>query len=164
MSTFEATASALASEAIPLPPLPRRIVVGVDRSEHSLAALRYADRLAQAFGAELVAVNAWASPTSYMGLEEGPAELRERAAVRLEESVTRAFANYPPDRIATEVEEGDAATVLIQASADADLLIVGSRGHGGFAGLLLGSVSAQCVEHARCPVLVYHAQPDPSEQ
>lgn len=145
--------SAINGEA---PPFISRIIVGVDRSEHSLAALRYANELAESFGATLVAVSAWTSPTGYIGLPVGPADLREEAEVRLEEAVTRAFANDPPDRITSEIHEGDAAEVLIRRSASADLLVVGSRGHGGFAGLLLGSVSAQCAEHARCPVLIYH--------
>ncbi|MBN9190585.1 universal stress protein [Microbacterium sp.] len=137
-----------------------RIVVGVDRSEHSLAALRYADALAETLGATVVAVTAWTSPTGYIGLPVGPADLREEAEVRLEEAITRAFANDPPARITAEIHEGDAAEVLIRQSAAADLLVVGSRGHGGFAGLLLGSVSAQCAEHARCPVLIYHPPRD----
>jgi nucleotide-binding universal stress UspA family protein len=61
-----------------------------------------------------------------------------------------------PIPVSTLVAEGNAARALLDASEDADLLVVGSRGHGGFTGVLVGSVSQQCVNHAKCPVVVVH--------
>lgn len=66
-----------------------------------------------------------------------------------------AFAEAPIP-VSTLVAEGNAARALLDASEGADLLVVGSRGHGGFTGVLVGSVSQQCVNHAKCPVVVVH--------
>ena len=68
------------------------------------------------------------------------------------------FPHSPPDWFTVGMERGQPAFVLLQHSADAEMLIIGTRGHGGFVGLLLGSVSSACVAHALCPVLVV---PDP---
>lgn len=76
------------------------------------------------------------------------------AARTLADSLAAAFGDTPPDGLEGCVREGHAAQVLIEFSADTDMLVVGSRGHGGFAGLLLGSVSAYCTEHGKCPVVV----------
>lgn len=132
-----------------------RIVVGVDGSEHSRAALRSADRLAHAFDASIEAVAVWHYPVSYTPLPvtwspRDDAESLGRAAL------DDVFGPTPPDSVTLTVREGATARVLIEEAAGADYLVVGSRGHGGFAGLLLGSVSAQCAEHAPCPVLVVH--------
>jgi nucleotide-binding universal stress UspA family protein len=83
----------------------------------------------------------------------------------LDETVRAVFGDQPSAGFQRQVREGGAAMVLIEASQGATMLVVGSRGHGGFAGLLLGSVSANIAEHAPCPVLVIHgdqAPPAPS--
>lgn len=69
---------------------------------------------------------------------------------------------YPAVKVHTVVREGNAAQVLLEHCSESSLLVVGSRGHGGFAGLLLGSVSSHCAEHARCPVFVVHGDRPPS--
>jgi nucleotide-binding universal stress UspA family protein len=71
------------------------------------------------------------------------------------------FGGDRPAGLVTRVEQGGAARILIDVSQGANLLVVGSRGHGGFAGLLLGSVSSACAEHAACPVLVVHGETPP---
>jgi nucleotide-binding universal stress UspA family protein len=136
---------------------PRRtVVVGVDGSPSSLEALRWAASLAVPLDAEIDAVTSWNYPTSY-GMGGGaPAEWdpAEDAAKILTDSLTAAFGDHRPAGIRTVVSQGHPAQVLSAASDGAELLVVGSRGHGGFAGLLLGSVSAYCTAHAPCPVLV----------
>jgi nucleotide-binding universal stress UspA family protein len=132
-----------------------KIVVGVDGSGPSVAALREAQRLAVPLGAEVEAIACWAYPNMYdtyvmMGIEQ----FRERTEEQLQEAVIMAFGAERPRNVHTRLVEGLARSVLIEASKAADLLVVGRRGHGGFAGLLVGSVSSACVAHARCPVLV----------
>ena len=143
-----------------------RIVVGVDGSANSERALRWAARIAADFGARLEAVTAWDFPASY-GFGSVPQDWDPAGDMRkvLDETVRAVFGDPPPAGFQRQVREGNAAMVLIEASQDATMLVVGSRGHGGFTGLLLGSVSANVAEHAPCPVLVIHgdqAPPAPS--
>jgi nucleotide-binding universal stress UspA family protein len=133
-----------------------RVVVGVDGSAGSIGALRAGERAAAARGGTLVAVTAWELP----GIVARPPvvipDLREPAAALLEEALADAFGGRSLVPIRTVVASGTAATVLLEECRNADLLVVGSRGHGGFAGLLLGSVSMACAAHSTSPVLVTH--------
>ncbi len=134
-----------------------RIVVGVDGSGHSLQALRWGARLAAVFGARVDAVTAWEFPAAY-GWSAVLPDWDPAGDMRhvLDDSVRAVFGDYPPAGLQRQVLEGGAAKVLLDVSQGAVMLVVGSRGHGGFAGLLLGSVSANVAEHASCPVLVIH--------
>lgn len=136
-----------------------KIVVGVDGSTGSRTALRWAHAEAQLRGARLEVVAAWQYPITTslpaFGAMPAPEDLSSQSrdsliALLTEEGIT---ATGPVD-VSTLVAEGTAAQVLLDASKDAGLLVVGSRGHGGFSGLLLGSVSQQCVTHAPCPIVV----------
>lgn len=137
---------------------PTRIMVGVDASPSSVEALRWAARLAHGLGGHVAAVMAWQYPANaVMGSFPTPErDLQHDAEDLLAKAVQRAYGDTLPDGLSQEVIQGPAAHVLIDRSRDARLLIVGSRGLGGFKGMLLGSVSASCAEHAACPVLVLH--------
>ena len=141
-----------------------RIVVGVDGSVHSRDALRWAARFAGMLGARLQAVTAWDYPLA-LGWSVVPDDWDPAADMQKtqQETITEAFGGNPPAGLELEllVHEGSAASVLIDASQGATMLVVGSRGHGGFAGLLLGSVSAMVAEHAPCPVLIIHGDQAP---
>ncbi len=142
------------------------IVVGVDASEGGRAAFRWAVDEARVRGARLRAIFAWT--LSYprgegYGYMIGPIESvpyggvsdQRRAAEQvLERATAHTLADTTGLDIEREVIEGSAADVLVSAASEADLLVVGSRGHGGFVGLLLGSVSQQCAHHASCPVVI----------
>ncbi|MDX6356188.1 MAG: hypothetical protein QOF98_3091 [Streptomyces sp.] len=138
-----------------------RIVVGVDGSAGSEAALRWAMAHARQMNASVEAVAAWQYPSMYgyswgylPSMPDG-GNFSASAEKALEEAVARVQnqAGSATD-VATRVVEGHPAQVLMEAARDARLLVVGSRGHGAFAGVLLGSVSQHCVQHAPCPVLV----------
>ena len=135
---------------------PGRVVVGVDGSESSKQALHWAARLAGADGSRIQAITAWDYPPSF----NAPVDVNWRPDVDadtvLTETLDEVFGDDRPAGLEALVVHGPARTVLIEASRGAALLVVGSRGHGGFAGLLLGSVSSACSEHAHCPVLVLH--------
>lgn len=135
-----------------------QIVVGIDGSESSKNALRWAARLAPAFGATIHAIVAWEYPLVF-GLEGGaPGAWRpdETAKEILNNTLDEVFGKDRPAGLRGSISQGHPTFVLLDASKEAQILIVGSRGLGGFAGLLLGSVSSACAEHAKCPVLVVH--------
>ncbi|NYH81149.1 nucleotide-binding universal stress UspA family protein [Actinopolyspora biskrensis] len=138
-----------------------KIVVGVDGSASSLAALDWALGQAELTGSTVEAVTAWEYPAFYSweGGAISPREFESAASVTVEDAVDKAVdrRSFPP-RVRTKVCQGDSAQVLLDIAAATDLLVVGSRGHGGFVGALLGSVSHRCTQHARCPVVVVHAQ------
>jgi nucleotide-binding universal stress UspA family protein len=138
------------------------IVVGVDGSRSAQAALHVAVDEAKLRGAVLRAVMAWNVSTMAYGGMSGfgpnidPTVVEEGARATLDSAVDA----LGEQAIGVEVERvmrmGQPAQVLVEEARGADLLVVGSRGHGGFAGLLLGSVSHQCALHASCPVLIVH--------
>ena len=135
-----------------------RIIVGVDGSDSSVAALRYAARIADALDLPLEAVTTWhySSATEARVMMEWTPD--EDAKDTLADAVGRAFGDAPPARLVRTVAAGPPARTLIEMSRACEMLVVGNRGHGGFVGLLLGSVSAACVRHAHSPVLVVRPQ------
>lgn len=135
------------------------IVVGVDGSEGSLKALRFALEEARRRGGEIKAVNAWHIPAiAYeVGWTAAPLDLGEFSSLAeesLKSSLEAVDAAGSGVAVTQVVREGQAAEVLCAEAGGADLLVVGSRGLGGFRGLLLGSVSQQCSAHAPCPVVI----------
>jgi len=139
--------------------LPPRIVVGVDGSDGSKLALRWAQRLAENLGAHIEAVTAWQYPPTFgWPVPTGTWTPKSDADKTLESVINEVFGAQRPAGLRLTVAEGYAAHVLIRASSQAMMLVVGSRGLGGFTGLLLGSVSSNVVHHAQCPVLVVHPE------
>lgn len=131
------------------------IVIGVDGSEPSKDAVRWAAKQAELTGAELHAVTAWRFPPTYgYPVDYSDVDFAAQARKTLEEVVAETLGQTPPVPVTARVIEGHPAAVLIDASRSADLLVVGSRGRGAFTEMLLGSVSQQCALHATCPVLV----------
>jgi nucleotide-binding universal stress UspA family protein len=138
------------------------IIVGVDHSAGAEEALRFAFDEAQLRRATLRAVHAWqfgyiGAPSLEGAVSVLGAELdehRSAAEAVLDAMVREAIPDAGDVEIERRVVEGAAAAVLVEESRGADLLVVGSRGHGGFAQLLLGSVSQQCAHHAECPVVI----------
>lgn len=130
------------------------IVVGVDGSPRSKDALRQAQRLAEATGCHLKAVMAWQHST--LGFPPIAWNPEEDAEDVLTQTVSDAFSGEVPADLERAVVQGQPAYVLAEASRSAEMLVVGRRGRGGFAGLLLGSVSSAVAAHAHCPVLITH--------
>jgi nucleotide-binding universal stress UspA family protein len=134
----------------------RRIVVGVDGSEPSKAALRWGIRQARLVGGVVDAVIAWRYPASYAWTPEvGAAErLRDAAATTLDKTLAEFAGVDESVPVRPVVGQGHPAQVLIDAAVGAELLVVGNRGHTTFAGALIGPISERCVHHAGCPVVV----------
>jgi nucleotide-binding universal stress UspA family protein len=147
-----------------------QIVVGVDGSPGSRAALRWAVGQARLTGATVRAITVWGYPTGHewtalptnygtvpLPVVPDRADLRESAQRLLADVIGEVVGPEPDVPIEATAVDGHATAVLLAASERAELLVLGRRGHGGFAGLLLGSVSRQCVEHAACGVVVVPA-------
>jgi nucleotide-binding universal stress UspA family protein len=144
-------------------PAAQRIVVGVDGSAGGKAALAWALTQALRTGATVTAVASWQLPTidgmagfgAYAALSSY--DLRDPTTEVLAKAVAEATAELPVEStvaVTTSVVQGYPARELLRAAEGADLLVVGSRGHGELSGMLLGSVGLHCVTHATCPVVV----------
>jgi nucleotide-binding universal stress UspA family protein len=142
------------------------IVVGVDHSAGAKEALRFALEESRLRQATLRAVHAW--QFGYIGATglEGALppiggelhEYRAAAEAALDATLREAIPDAGEVEVERHVVEGAPGAVLVEESRGADLLVVGSRGHGGFAQLLLGSVSQQCAHHAECPVVIVRSR------
>jgi len=147
----------------------RRIVVGVDGSASSKAALAWAIRQAKLTGVVVDAVIAWSFPGTYgspmpvtrvLNVEEIASRVLADAIAEvpgtsaITDTIAEVSGASGPVTIRSKIVEGHPARVLLDESAGADLLVVGSRGYGGFTEALLGSIGQHCVQHATCPVVV----------
>lgn len=130
-----------------------RIVVGVDGSDASTDAVRWAVGQATLVGADLEVLTSWHFPSQYAEWVADDIDWDARARALLEDTLAAVHVEKTMT-VTRTARPGHPAAVLTDASAGADLLVVGSRGHDGFAGLLLGSVSAHVAAHAHCPVVV----------
>jgi len=156
MNEIANSASSPSSKATADPGHTGRIVVGIDGSTSSIDALRYAVRAARAFGTTLEAMTVWTYPAgAELAMLAGWSPENDAHEI-LEAAAQEVFGAKRPTWFSTTTLSGPPARSLIEDSAGAEMLVLGSRGHGGFVGLLLGSVSSTCAEHARCPVLIVH--------
>jgi nucleotide-binding universal stress UspA family protein len=135
----------------------RRIIVGVDGSEGSRRALRWAITEAAKEDAVIEAVTVWQSPFGFgetMGAHVDESKIEQAARDRLQETIAEVAGDSPAVSIEPVVAEGDAAQVICHRSAGADLLVVGSLGHNPSSSIALGSVSTRCAQHSPCPVVI----------
>jgi nucleotide-binding universal stress UspA family protein len=135
----------------------RGVVVGIDGSDASLEALEWAARQAELTGANLEIVMTWDWPMTYgwaVPIPEGydPEQDVQKALEKVQADLG---VKHPDIEIAARVLRGHPAQLLVEESKGADLLVVGSRGHGEFVGMVIGSVSEYCATNAHCPVLVH---------
>jgi nucleotide-binding universal stress UspA family protein len=137
-----------------------RIVVGIDGSSSSTKALEWAARQSELTGATLEVVTSWEWPNTYgapLAVPDGYDPAVDAQDV-LDDALAPTLEAHPGLRVRSVVVRGHPAPALVEASRGADLLVVGSRGHGEFSGMLLGSVSEHCVTNAHCPVLVLRSR------
>ncbi len=140
------------SEATELNPTPI-VVVGVDGSEPSMHAVRWAAQQATSTGATLRAVASWRWPNYLTRLPPG-VDLAADTARTLDEVLATALAEHPQLEVTRHVVNGPAGPTLLALSEGAALLVVGARGRAAFPGMLIGSVAEYCVRNGPCPVVV----------
>jgi nucleotide-binding universal stress UspA family protein len=137
-----------------------RIVVGVDGSKSSKAALAWAVQQAMLTGGTVKAVIAWHYPVAFAGVPYSSigsvmeTDFAGTAARVLTGAISDTVDPANQAKVSSTVREGNPAQILLDAADGAELLVVGSRGHGGFSEALIGSVSQNCVHHSTCPVVV----------
>jgi nucleotide-binding universal stress UspA family protein len=135
------------------------VVVGVDGSAASRRALGWAAEYGRMTGVPVEALIAWEIPASYgIPASYDDVDFAQQARETLDDAIRDVCGAQSPVR--GRVERGHPAVLLVAASEEAQLLVVGSRGHGAFTGMLLGSVSAHCLQHAHCPVVVFRGRDD----
>jgi nucleotide-binding universal stress UspA family protein len=136
------------------------VVVGVDGSAQSIAALRWAAKYGAATGATIRAVRVWHYPSAATPTPEGKAppavteEVRQEMQEQLDDAIGQVYPDGLPDNVQTRIAYGHSAATLIDESREADLLVLGNKGYSALTGVLIGSVSLHCVTHAVCPVTV----------
>ncbi len=139
---------------------PERIVVGVDGSAHSADALRWALRQAVRTGAKVEAITCWEAPIGMVGPNKDAESLMNKTTRQTGEELVAVAVSETEGAngvtVGTREVQGHPASALIEAATGADLLVVGSRGHGAFTGMLLGSVGLHCATHSPCPVVIVH--------
>jgi len=141
----------------------RKILVGVDGSKKSIAALKWAAELASKNNAHVKVLAVWQTPFPTVeliaiGLNFDITELNERpsriAQYRLDKVVHEVYGKRDPEGVTCLTDEGYPGLVLVEHSREMDLLVLGNRGHSPFVETLLGSVSLHCLAHAHCPVVI----------
>lgn len=138
------------------------VVVGVDGSDNSAHALRWAAEYARKYELPLVAIAAWGLPVTggyspyYGGQDDHSDELQDSTKTMLDTTIREA--GLDENEVQAHAVRDHPAHALLAAAKSARLLVVGARGHGGFVGMLLGSISQQCIQHAPCPVVVVPAE------
>jgi nucleotide-binding universal stress UspA family protein len=136
------------------------VVVGVDGSAESIDALKWAAGYAAATGATVTALLSWHYPAAVgiapVGVAPKPVsdEVRAHLEETLDKALSEVFGTSVPKNVEAKLAYGHPAPVLIDESRQADLLVLGHRGHGAFTGMLVGSVSMHCVSNSACPVVV----------
>ena len=137
----------------------KTVLVGVDGSDHSHKALAWAAAEAADHNADLVVMHVWEQvlppPADSVSVsEKAVPDQGQRSAEDLLAEIKEVLGEDPPVPVQPRVKQGNPAKVLIDESAEADLLVVGTRGHGGFRGLVLGSVSQHVAAYGKCSVTV----------
>ncbi len=131
------------------------VVVGVDGSEESARALRWAAEYVQRVGGLVHAITVWHQPVQFgYRLPTSDAELEQRARESLDGIVSSVKSEFPAVEVKSRLLRGHVVDELVGLSHQADIMVMGNKGHGAFTGMMVGSVTLKLVHHARCPVLV----------
>ena len=134
-----------------------KIIVGVDGSPSSNAALEWAAQEAEIRGSTLELIHAWNYPNlGYEGYVAVLEDFEKDASALLDEVVAFVRKNYPKLQLVSSLIQGPTAQTIMDRAKEADMVVVGSRGRGGFSALLLGSVGQQLVHHCPAPVVIIH--------
>ncbi len=134
-----------------------KIIVGVDGSLSSNAALEWAAQEAEIRDSALELIHAWNYPNlGYGGYVAVLEDFEKDAGALLDEVVTATQTAHPKLKLVSSLLQGPTAQIIMDRAKEADMVVVGSRGRGGFSGLLLGSVGQQLVHHSPAPVVIIH--------
>ena len=131
------------------------VVAGIDGSDESQRALRWAAEYVQKVGGLVHAVSVWHQPVQFgYRLPTSDSELEQRARQQLDKVTEAVSAEFPSVDIRERLIRGHVVDELVGLSPQADMMVLGNKGHGAFTGMMVGSVALKLVHHARCPVLV----------